>query len=511
MGRLITFIKNNWIILLLVLASIIMRVSILGLADYPIQARTLDSSYNIAMTQWVAQGNLNNMPAYMAAGYDNVIQYHPPFLYLFPALISKLGIAPWNAAAGLFAVMSGLITLILFLIGKKMGCEEAGLVAATLNVFPFPTIWLFPLYNGMWGLLCGQFFLILEILLLASYYEKRTRKKALVIGLIIATQFLTHYPEAAIILPFLGAIVLHKYFVSKNKQLIKDMIALSIFPLLALIWQAPKLANVWLKQLHTGLHLFPEVTSRLASIISISNNTTLWALTAPVIIFLLIGLFFLYKNRMMYWLAAGIYFITIPLTMPYFVNEAEFFVKLRFFLPLIAYPIAAYGLIKLIERFTQWKKMASLIFIIIIVLIANITFVNFLSQTYTPLTKEKYNFLNWIEQNTEENSTIFYHSGYSGFTSVFGHRTCFEAQSGDQGLWCGFFWSEAYTDNYLLPYEKNFFTYGYYQRPLNTTPDFFDYIVYQGNQTELDDFKTIHNQNDLYIAKNCIKHNCLIS
>ncbi len=489
--------------MLLAFIAIAMRISLLGFHDYPAQATSLDSSYNIAMTEWMAAGNFWEMPPYLALGHEDVIQYHPPLLYAFPALISKI-IQPWNAAWLYFAVLSGLSTIVLFFIGKKMISEEAGMIGAALYVFP-PLIWTYPLHSGMWGAVAGQFFLVLELLLLCIYIEKRSKTAAMALGVTVALQLLSHFPETFIFIPFM-LIVLAKIHPEKLKI---SNLALILGPaLIASAWLAPKLKNVWLPQVHTGLHIMPEITSRLDSIIDISGKTSISALGLTVIAFLALGFYFLFQDRKWYWAGAGFYFISIPLIAPYFSNEAEFFVKMRFFMPLIAYPIAAYGAVRTIEQFSLRKKLFVPVIVIAIIGVSLLTFMEQEKGTYS-LTEEKYQALKWIEQNTPENATIIYY-GYEGFTSSFAHRTCFEAESGDSGLWCGLFWSGKYRENYLLPHEKRYWEYEYYQAE-NATLEQFDYAVYAGVYKEVPLFEEIYFSKDIHIAKNCRKAECKIT
>ncbi len=501
MERNTSFIRSNAILILLAAIAVAMRISLLGFHSYPAQATSLDSSYNIAMTEWVAAGNLE-MPPYLALGHEDVVQYHPPLLYAVPALISGL-IQPWNAAWLYFAALSGLSTIVLFFIGKKMISKEAGMIGAALYVFP-PFIWTYPLHSGMWGVVAGQFFLALELLLLWIYIEKRSKIAAAALGIAVALQLLSHFPETFIFVLFM-LIVLAIHL----KRLEISNLALIFGPaLIASAWLMPKLKNVWLPQVHTGLHIVPEITSRLDSIIEISGKTSLSSLGLMVIAFLALGFYFLFRDRKWYWTGAGFYFISIPLIVPYFANEAEFFVKMRFFLPLIAYPIAAYGTVRIMEQFSLRKKIISTIIVIAIIGFSLLSFMEQEKGAYY-LTEEKYQALKWIEQNTPENATIIYLNGYEGFTSSFAHRTCFEAKSGDNGLWCGLFWSGKYNENYLLPHEKSYWEYEYYQAPADTSIWQFDYAVYEGEKEATEGFETIHRSNGISIMRNCRKVKCL--
>lgn len=530
--KIITFIRKHstsLIVLFLFILALVLRISILGFHDIPAQARTLDSSYNIQMVEWVSQGNFNVMPAYLALGYGNVLPYHPPLLYAVPAFISKiLNISPWNAAWLYFSFISALAAVLLYFIGKKMLNEEAGLIAAALYVFPIPAIWISPLYNGMWGLLAGQFLLLLEILLLYSYYEKRNRKLALILGIAIAIQFLIRFSETFIFLPFLFLILLHKFILTKNRKMAADAVMLALPLLMAFIFYAPKLFNVWLKQLDSGFHLLPWITSRLGSIIELSKLIDLWQLQIYVIAFFVLGIYFLIINRKWFWLQAAIYFMAVAVFIPYFVNEAEFFVKFRFFLPLVAYPIAAAGFVFLLKRLKCNIKILSYFMAAIILVASLISFEDFQNKgLYRPLTKEKYEALKWIENNTKEESRIIFLNGFESFNSAFSHRTCFEAslesfkeqaqksqEENYDGLWCGFFWSEHYKENYLLPYEKSFLKYGYHERITNTSIYNFDYAVYvddykeHNNKLELENFNGVYYKNNITVMQNCKRISC---
>lgn len=531
-NRITTFIRKNEFTLvaiaIFVLAAVL-RVSIVGLADYPAQARTLDSSYNIAMAEWAENGNIQLMPSYLASGYDDVVQYHPPLLYILPAIFAKLlNIFPWNASWLFFAILSAACTLLLFFIGKKIICEEAGITAGALYIFPIPVLWISPFYNGMWGLLTGQFFLVAELLVLYSYCRNRSLKLALFLGIIIALQFLSHFPETFIFLPFLLLIFIEKFAITKNKKIIRDLTVVLILPILAFIWYAPKLFNVLWRQLDHGFHLNPEITSRLGSSVALAKQNSFGALQLPVIIFFVIGVCFLIMRRKWFWIQSTGYFMLIALLMPYFANDADYFIKFRFFIPLIAYPIAAAGFIFTIEKLTINKKVAAYMLLAAIVIASLLSFGEFKnSGIYQPLTKEKYEALKWIDDNSAQNSKILFLNGFAAFTSSFSHRACFEvdldsfmeraySRKADKynGLWCGFFWSDSYKENYILPYEKSFFEYGYHERLTNISAYNFEYVVYDDDYKDyndllkLDNFKEVYYKNKIHVVQNCRMLKC---
>ncbi len=530
--KITTFIRKHstiLIVLFLLILALVLRISILGFHDIPEQARTLDASYHIAMAEWMQHGNLKLMPSYLALGYEDAVQFHPPLVYLIPALMGNVvNIQAWNAAWLYFSLISALGVIVLYFIGKKLISEDAGLIAASLYVFPFPIIWIFPLYSGMFGLVIGQFLLVLEILLLYSYYKKRSRKTIWALSAAIVLQLLSHFPETFIFIPFLLLAFFEKLIITKNKKIIADFALLLFLPLISFIWYAPKLFNVWLMQIESGYHLMPEITSRLGSIIEMAKMADFWALQIPIIIFLLWGIYFLITKREWFWLQAAVYFIGTALFMPYFADEAEFYVKFRFFLPLIAYPIAAYGLVNALETVKLNKKFIIYCIIAAILALSLLSFGEFQNKgLYKPLTKEKYEALKWIENNTETESKIIFLNGYEAFTSSFAHRTCFEVYpdsfkesiisnktNGYDGLWCGFFWSEHYKENYLLPYEKSFFEYEYHERITNTSVYEFEYAVYTDELKEynerlkLENFGEIHHEHGIHVMKNCRKLKC---
>jgi len=513
--------KNNIIITLLIIfiISFIARISIYNLQNYPLQASSLDGTFHIASAEDFMQ-NYDIMKPYLAQGNKNIVDANPPIFYLLSDILSKTGIHIWNSVYIITAFFSAIIVCLVFILTLLIfKNKQIALIAASISIIPIPaSTWLSNFQNGQFPVVLGHALLFLILILLYSYTKNPTITTLTALSVTTAILVLAHFPELIIFAPFIAIALLYTHLKQKKikiKQMLKHGIIFLIPPILALLYYSPKIFNIWMKIKPSQFYLIPKALDCFPYTLSLIKFLSLSKINIFFLLLALVGIIIAIYKKKIFFIILWLYFAIMIYLTPYFVSEPEYFIKLRYLFPyLVAIP-AALTIFTLLKNL-KLKKPLILIISLLLILVSIPSIIEFKQNTYTVMTPEKFEALQWIEQNTPANSKIIFINGFYEWTGVFAKRHSFEVDvnwlrknkqntTTFKGTWIG------HSQN--LPVKESFFKYkqlrdvkNRYYLEDNVKVEDFDIIISENREFSefnniLNDFELIYNKNLIQIRK----------
>ena len=194
----------------------------------------------------------NYISPMFSLGKTNEANPQPPLLYLNSAILSIFsGLPTWITMYFLVCVSQAFFVIILYLITKEIFEDnKTAILAAFFSILPIPiTIWLYPLYIGMWIQVAAYFFLMAGIWLFIKYLKTKDNLILFFYGLSIGALILIHPTD--IMLLFIPSLIIgvDAIFESFKKKdsifLIKKGLVVSILPIFAFISMASRFLFVW--------------------------------------------------------------------------------------------------------------------------------------------------------------------------------------------------------------------------------------------------------------------------
>jgi len=444
--------KNNafWIIAIILFATgLIIRMHSIGYdKEIPVQARSSDAAFHILISEEIFT-EWGTLPAYAAQGNENIANAQPWLLYVSASVVSKsTGIQIWNAVAVIVAIFSALSILLIYYITKKIFSETTGIIAAAIVTIPLPLTLLNAITYGFYTTIIAQTIILAQIALLLNYYEKPRTEIAALLGAVGIIQALTHFSETIIMIPITLLVI---YLVQKKEQkqekkssqFIRDIAIFLMLTSIPFIIMIREILSTWIKIKNFGWHLIPANPKTLEFLIKVMKETSIYSATLIIlsVIAAIIAATILIKQRnekkdgvFRTYLLIIAYLIALAYIIPYFTDSAEYFIKLRYLAPVLIIPIAAEGIEKLLwfgEKNRKEKQDAILLraeILVLILIIAGVS-IQLPAKEYTPMTKEKYEALQWIEQNTEKNARIICLTGFYESNCLFAKRAGFETDT----------------------------------------------------------------------------------
>jgi hypothetical protein len=409
-------------LILVLIVSFYLRFSVLGFSDIPIHASSLDTSLHISLTQHIAEtGKIEFLPSYIAEGRENATFFFAPLLYVVPAILTKVfNIEAWNSIWLFVCLVSTLMVFFVYLFSSELFKSRAlGLISASI-VGLIPGYFIRqPLVTGMWNIVLGLCFLSLGFYLLYKIKAKPTQNLFILFGLCTALLFLSHSLDLLFLFPVYVFVLIKIWKKLEVGSLIKyHFLAFIPFLISALIF-LPHLIFYWSKIKKSGFHLAPKITAMYPSVLELYHNTGLFDYFLILVALFIVSLILMvlnYKKNIFSLLLVINYFIFTNVLI-FFVNEAEYFIKLRFFLPVIIAITAVY----VIKRINP-KILSAIVALMIILAIYS-------AQYYSApvhMTQESYDVLNWIRYNTPKESSIAYIEGITGWNGLFARRVGLE-------------------------------------------------------------------------------------
>jgi hypothetical protein len=461
-----TQLKASYLVLIFFFAAIFLRLSMDGFnLPYPGNLKSVDAFLHAINTEWVVEsGQIKLAPPHLSNGYRDVVFFHPPLLYVIPALMSIwTGLDGYNTVWFLAAFISALPILLLYLIGEKIfNSKKVGILGSLLFLLPatnlfFPEVfqlyWMFPSYIGLWNTVIGKTVFIIQLWLVWEMWNKPRDWVSILLGM-----FFFMVPTGLAFATFL-----------------------------------PKLIGVWLK---TKPILPHQAAPQL-----FENFYFLKILWEPVLILYSIGflLLLLGKGENYFWFGVNAYVLLWLGLLPLFFSNEEYFEKLRFLVPFAVFPVAAFGGVMLIEFIlkripqTRFKgEYSSIIyaFLALLFVSSGLAQYNAMKQrmSFEEMTQEKYNAMLWIQENTPEDSRILLFDGFNIASGVYSKRVSYQRNwdeysksieaFDDKKNISTIFHGRWLEEMHNLPFERNFFSYAHYPLP-SSKVDFgtFDYVV----------------------------------
>ncbi|MFC1697645.1 hypothetical protein ACFL1H_04905, partial [Nanoarchaeota archaeon] len=144
---------NKKLIILIIVFFIIgflLRVNLFGISEIP-TARNYDSSYHLYMSEHFSKTSyiqaLENNPEFLSMN-EKTPFFHPPFQYLIPSFISKLGLNPYMSYNLFLILMDSLLIIIIFLLTKLIFKNNLmAILSSLLYIIPFPSLLWFSSYD----------------------------------------------------------------------------------------------------------------------------------------------------------------------------------------------------------------------------------------------------------------------------------------------------------------------------------------------------------------------------
>jgi hypothetical protein len=500
--------KIYYLPIALFFASIFLRLSINGFnLPHPGDLKSVDAFLHAVNTDWVATSHqITKAPPYLAFGHKDVVFFHPPILYLIPAAMTMwTGLESHNTVWFFAAFVSALPILILYIIGDRVFNSKAvGILSSALFVLPatnptsflmpqiFRLYWLYPSYIGLWNVTVGKTLFVVQLWLIWELWNKPRGWVSLLLGITTGAQVLSHIPETVMIMPLIAAAyiqILKKDFKGNLRHLL-----LFSFPTgVSFIAFLPKLLGVWLK---TKPIAAPGAAPQLLDAFYFLE--IFW--TSTLVLYVVGLLLLLYRwreNR--YWLGVNVYVLLWLGVVPLFFTNVEYFGKLRFVVPFVAFPVAAFGAARVIDlawkktpliRCKEGYKKAIFAYAVLIFIVSGLPQYNVMKQRmlFEELTTEKYDAMLWIQENTAKDSKILLIDGFNIASGLYSKRVTFQRNWSEYtdeiedfengGYHSMVFYGRWLEELHNLPYERSFFSYGYHHLPESpVSTDSFDYAV----------------------------------
>jgi len=528
--------KVTYIVLLLFLLGLYFRVELNGLyKGYPGNVKAMDPMHHTLNAEWIAEsGHYGTMPFYLAQGYENVMDYLPPFLYLSTAAMTILsGIPAWDTMYFLTCLFSALVIPLLYIITKRVfDSEYIGLIAAGLYVLPIPVAtWLYGLNVGMWILVASMTMALAALWSLYEYWRKPRTWAALVLGLSVTGTLLLHFPETITILPFVAVVMLLKARDMDKRVWLKDMGLAIALPLVSLILFSPVLYFLLTSEHYHGMNKPLEI-----GFIDISKTTNYpfaKITDFPELILLvgLVGLVYLFINREKYWfwLAASIYSLSWIFVLPSYINKFDYVIRQRFMAPFFVLPIVAFGVYviwrEIKKRTTLPDFKTTSIIVVAIAVLAGVLLMG--PSSGEIITSERFDALRWLQENTPKDSVVFFLDGFYQKSGLYSKRVSYQVypEKLKEAL-IEYYQNQRVTTKYSDidwisfwvhgPHKDRYFDFDlefYEPRDKNVDMTKFDYVVMEdsGQLTEFNKavrnllinsgFSIVYNKNNIYIME----------
>ncbi|MBN2421636.1 hypothetical protein JXB41_00290 [Candidatus Woesearchaeota archaeon] len=527
-------INEDWIILILFVLGLILRISTVGIFDYPGNLKAADAfNHQLVADNIINTGSYKNMPPYFVYNKADIINVLPPLFYIHVAATGKVtGLQTWNISAIFGMVYNAFQILIIYIFASKIfNSKKIGLIAGSMFVLPFNIdVWIYNSYIGMSIQALGNLLLIFSYYIFYDYVIEEKFWKTIVLTLALTGIYLSHFSELAAFIPLLF-IVLIKIIKCKNIiQISRRILIMGLISIIPFVLYIPRVL-MWFEnrgknsiKFHIPSEkiplLFPEL-SDLSIIILILAITGL------------IQVLLNWKKYKDFILLEGYFFAYIYIGAMFIVPT--YILRHKAILPFFVYPIAAYIiyslLVKNIANLINLNKTIIVLAVCLIFIAAGIPHYTELKNRlqYQHITKEKFDLLNWLNSITTEDDLIFFFDGFYQGANMFLKRANYILEverlpeaaqyiAENRELPEIDFCPEG--SSFVIRFEKELSLFNYEKQEIGFCPKRFidfDYIIFehlnqniwQLNQFIINDilininnFTKIYEQNNIVILKN---------
>ncbi|MBT3721643.1 hypothetical protein HN789_03605 [archaeon] len=424
-------IKPEYIPLIFLIIATIAAININKIPlTHPGNIKAADPFYHaIAVESIKDTEQWNYLPYYISLGQEKAANLVPPLFYFNAAILSLFSSLPaWVTLYLMICIAQGLSIILSYLITKEVFNEKAAIIASSLSVIPLSaSVWLYPLYIGLWPQLSGYLFIQLFMWLFIRYFKKRELWSLIFLGICISSLLLLHSMDLGLLLIpciFIGIDILKRSYVKKKfklKQLFKESIAFAGIPAFMLLILLPRILFVWSsvggKQYKFGFFGFRELFQR--SYLGGLPHPDFFLLPTVLVIIFTIGVLQQLINFKKYKLLifSQIYYFAIIYLLPPFVQD-PFYLSgrtraLQYFmiLPTIGY-ILYFGLSKLkSKKIENFAILGIFLLAISFALPSYNNLVDRMQGEHIPI--HEWEAYQWIHANTPKESKVLF------FGSVF--------------------------------------------------------------------------------------------
>jgi hypothetical protein len=423
----------------------------------------------IVTEQWNYIGQMFSL------GKLNEANPQPPLLYLNSAILSIFsGLPTWVTMYFLVCISQAFFVIVIYLITKEVfENNKTAILAAFFSILPLPiSIWLYPLYVGMWIQVAAYFFLLAGIWLFIKYLKTKNNTILFLYGLVIGALILIHPTD--IMLLFIPSLILgvDTIFESIKKKdlvfLIKKGLIVTSLPLIAFISMASRFLFVW--RWHSSADQYKPGFYGLNNYFNIvKDNPVLQRVLPPfnqipisqIVLFLIgfvllcVSIYMPYKlfvqnNKIkgkkisikpkLIWVIFTTYYFVFVYFAEVFLYQPYYIGRMRNLQPFIIYPTLAFFVISLIKSILlgielsikknlKYKKIIS--YTLLILFMISFVFVTKSIVEYKNtveigkrefLSLHEYQAYQWLQQNSEPDETLLFFGGISQNEQLYSNR-----------------------------------------------------------------------------------------
>jgi len=399
---------------------------------HPGNLKAADAFYHSMMVEGILNSKQWNYFDYpVSLGEEKAVNVQPPLFYIVSAILTHFSGAPaWASFYFLICISQAFFLILIYLITNEIfDNKHISFLAASMVVLPMTVrAWLYDLFIGIWLQVAGFLFVLLYFWMYLRYLKHRERWSLFFLGMAISSNILLHPMDLLVlIIPtgLLGLIMIRDLIKEKKiDAFIRDVIAASALPLLAIIVMLPRILFQWGSQ-GRGLANFGFSAANM----SYFTRSYLGGLVYPDIMFIplillilyAIGFFQILLNYKKYyvWIITSLYYFFLTYATPLFIKDPAYYTRMRAFTPYFVFPVVAYIIYYVINslkpHIKNYNKLSKLIFYImlpIIFIAAAIPQYNEVVNDLKPehISIQEWNAYRWIQENTDPEANVLFFS-----------------------------------------------------------------------------------------------------
>jgi hypothetical protein len=373
--------KVEYLILLFFISAAVLYINFDKLPlTHPGNLKASDTfAHSLAVEKVIDTQQWNYDDFYLSLGREKMSSVQPPLYYMDAAILTMFsGLPAWVTFYFIVCISQAFFVILMYLITLELfGDKRIAVLASGLAILPLPiSVWLYPVYIGIWIQVCGFSLIMAFFWLFIRYLKRRESWSLLFMGICISSLILTH--SADILLLFfpcivLGIIILMQAHKKKDlRYLMKNALLLGLIPTILILALLPKFLFVWkgyagdesyLPRFQFTTTMFDQSNIVASQVFPLYTNIPLWQIIISMIavMMVLVGRSVMIRNdkgtkiiikKHPYdksWLYLAIYFFIFVYFAEFFLYRPYYIGRMRALQPYMLYPLLALGLFSLFE------------------------------------------------------------------------------------------------------------------------------------------------------------------